>query len=163
MPRRCWFVSIIVLLAVTSTAYGGIRPSFDLDHSAWTADVIVVCSSGNEPGLFTVYESLRGRLLPGQRLYLPELVPEKDARPLSEYPSYSQSGLAENIPRLSPGERVILFLDGSGVSTDASGPATGWRPTGVFRDMKTSVLWLDGGSIWMFRQGNNPGPSLLIK
>ncbi len=107
---------------VTSLAIGaipvdaGIRPSFSLDGSSWSATHIVLVQTTPTDGVFSVVESWKGDLKAEDSLEISELKPNKDAVPISSFPkpqgfgSQDTQGISEQIPRQPAGSRMILFL-----------------------------------------------------
>jgi hypothetical protein len=81
--RLLW--SAILILAIGPTAFGGIRPSFRLDHSAWRATHIVIAVTIAGDGTFEVVESLKGDLRVGAHLVIPDLRPLDEAEPIAFY------------------------------------------------------------------------------
>lgn len=150
----------------------GIRPSFSLDHCSWNATHIVLVQTTPKDGVFSVVEFWKGDLKPGESLEVPELRPNKDAVPISSYPepqgfgSQDTQGISEQIPRQAVGSRMILFLkkkEEGGAASPSAGNTTGTRrePASAWGGMKVSVLWIDDGKGFCFRQWMNPGPSEL--
>jgi hypothetical protein len=162
-----------VFLAIgTIPVDAGIRPSFSLDGCSWRATHIVLVQTTPEDGVFSVVESWKGDLKPGDSLNLLELKPNKDAVPISSFPkpqgfaSEDAQGISEQIPRQPVGSRMVLFLrkrKGDGAAAPSAGNSTGtqWEPAYTFGGMKLSALWIDGGKGFCFRQWMNPGPSAL--
>jgi hypothetical protein len=150
----------------------GIRPSFSLDGCSWSATHIVLVQTTPEDGVFSVVESWKGDLKPGDSLGVPELKPNKDAVPISSVPkphgfgSQDVQGISEQIPRQPVGSRLILFLkkkEEGGTASPSAGNTTEtqWEPASMGGGMKVSALWIDGGKGFCFRQWMNPGPSAL--
>jgi hypothetical protein len=162
---------------VTSLAIGaipvdaGIRPSFSLDGSSWSATHIVLVQTTPTDGVFSVVESWKGDLKAGDSLEISELKPNKDAVPISSFPkpqgfgSQDTQGISEQIPRPPAGSRMILFLrkkeEGGAASPTANGTETHWESPSTWGGMKVSAIWIDGGKGFCFRQWMNPGPSAL--
>lgn len=143
----------------------GIRPSFSLDECSWNATHIVLVQTTANDAVFSVVESWKGDLKPGDSLELPELKPAENAVPITSYPKPAESnlqdefGISEQIPRQPIGSRTILFLkkqEGGGVGTPVK-----WEPASASGGMKVSVIWIDGGKAFCFQQWMNPGPSAL--
>jgi hypothetical protein len=112
-----------------------------------------------QDGVFIVVESWKGELQSDEHVSIPELKPVPGAVTISLYPR------SEQIPRQPPGSRMVLFLKKEEVS-QASTPITAksgenWRPADFSSEMKTSVVWIDGGQLYSFQQVVNPGPSIL--
>ena len=159
------FLAECLILAVAIPLDAGIRPSFDLDSCSWNATHIVLVQTTANEGVFSVVESWKGHLKPGESLELPELKPNQNAVPISSYPKpagfdlQDKMGISEQIPRQPLGSQMILFLKEQDVS--GAGTPAKWGPASSWGGMKVSVLWLDGGKAFCFQQGENPGPSAL--
>ncbi len=166
-------VGFVIFLAIDPIPVdAGIRLSFSLDGCSWSATHIVLVQTTPEDGVFSVVESWKGDLKPGDSLGVPELKPNKDAVPISSYPkpegfgSEDAEGISEQIPRQPVGSRMIFFLKhkkgGGAVSPSAGNSAdTQWQSPGTWGGMKVSTLWVDGGKGFCFHQWMNPGPSAL--
>ena len=108
------FVVFLAIGAITVDA--GIRPSFSLDGCSWSATHIVLVQTTPTDGAFSVVESWKGDLKPGDSLEVPELKPNKDAVPISSnqepqgFGSEDAQRISEQIPRQPVGSRMILFL-----------------------------------------------------
>ena len=113
--------------------------------------------------VFSVVESWKGDLKPGESVELPDLKPNENALALSPYPKdggfQDKSEISEQVPRQPIGSGMILFLKkqkGSGAETPVKcGPDSTWD------GMKVSVPWIDDGKAFCFQQWMNPGPSAL--
>ena len=166
--RVCGCLALLLILA--SPAVAGIRPSFALDYSSWHATHIVLVATTHTDGTFEVIESWKGDLNVGEQVVVPELRPDRKTIPISRYPqAWSDAiagGIGETIPRQPPGSRMVLFLE-SVIPPPADKADKNrrrlWKPADIFGEMKTSVLWLDGGQIYGFVQLMNPGPSVLFE
>jgi hypothetical protein len=166
-------VGFVILFAIGAIPVdAAIRPTFSLDGCSWNATHIVLVQTTRKDGAFSVVESWKGDLKPGDSLDVPELKPNKDAVAISSYPkppgfdSQDREGISEQIPRQPVGSRMILFLrkkEQSGAASPSEGNASGtqWEPAGS--GMKVSALWIDGGKGFCFQQWNNPGPSALAE
>jgi hypothetical protein len=166
-------VGFVILLAIGAIRVdAGIRPSFSMDRCSWNATHIVLVQTIPKDGVFTVVESWKGDLKPGDSLEVPELKPNKDAVPISSYPkplgfgSQDTQGISEQIPRQPVGSRMILFLkkkEEGGAPSPSAGNTTGthWEPANTWGGMTVSALWIDGGKGFCFRQWMNPGPTAL--
>ncbi len=166
-------VGFVIFLAIGPIRVdAGIRPSFSLDGCSWSATHIVLVQTTPEDGVFSVVESWKGDLKPGDSLEIPELKPNRSAVPISSFPkpqgfgSEDAQGVSEQIPKQPVGSRMILFLKkkkASGAASPLVENATGtrWEPVPTFGGMKVSALWIDGGKGFCFRQWMNPGPSAL--
>jgi hypothetical protein len=131
------FVFLLAIGAIPVDA--GIRPSFSVDRCSWNATHIVVVQTTPKDGVFSVVESRKGDLKPGDSLEVPELKPNKDAVPISSdrkpqgFGSQDTQGISEQIPRQPVGSRMILFLkkkEEGGVASPSAGNTTGplWEP-----------------------------------
>jgi hypothetical protein len=118
-------------------------------------------------GTFEVVESWKGDLNVGEHVAVPELRPDRKAIPISRYPqSWSDAiagGIGETIPRQPAGSRMVLFLESATPPPADKNQRRLWKPADIFGEMKTSVLWIDGGQIYGFLQLTNPGPSVLFE
>ena len=85
MRRKLGYLSLVgfvILLANSAIRVdAGIRPSFSMDRCAWNATYIVLVQTIPKDGAFSVVESWKGDLKPGDSLEVPELKPNKDAVP----------------------------------------------------------------------------------
>jgi hypothetical protein len=167
MRRKFQRVSVIACLIWlangTSPLDAGIRASFDLEGCTWNATHIVMVQTTAAGDVFSVLESLKGDLKPGDLVKLAELKPAENAPPISAYQKSAgfdpmdEFGISGQIPRQPVGSRMIFFLKKqSGV-----GKADWWEPASPWGGMKVSVLWIDGGKGFCFQQRMNPGPSAL--
>lgn len=166
-----------LVISLCAQMLAGIRPSFNLNYSAWDATHIVLVRPATSPGMFEVVESWKGDLLPGEHVVVPELKPPSDAIPISVYRQthddgtliYSSESKATKIPANSPELRMVLFLkfksDEKTPGQTRIDPALRqWKSADAFSDaMNASVLWIDSGEIYAFKQIMNPGPSVLVK
>jgi hypothetical protein len=161
----------VVLLSVGAIPVeAGIRPSFSLDRCTWSATHIVSVQTTPTDGVFSVVQSWKGDLRPGDPLEIPELKPNKDAVSISSYPkppgfdSQNIQGVSEQIPRQPVGSRMILFLkkkEEGGAASPSNTTGTQWEPASGWGGMKVSALWIDGEKSYCFVQWMNPGPSAL--
>jgi hypothetical protein len=167
LKRLLW--STILILAIVPTAFGGIRPSFRLDHSAWKATHIVIAITTATDGTFEVVESLKGDLHVGARLVIPDLRPSDEAEPIVSSLESPESVLCHPGSRLIPkqpvGSRVILFLVGGTHEPASQGKAEveEWKPSDIMDSMQASVLWIEGNGLYSFEQVMNPGLPLLCQ
>jgi hypothetical protein len=167
LKRLLW--SAIFILLIVPTAFGGIRPSFRLDHSAWKATHIVIAVTTATDGTFEVVQSLKGDLHVGARLVIPDLRPLDEAEPIASYLASSESALCHPgshlIPKQPAGARVILFLVGGTHETLSDGKAEGegWKPSDIMDSMQASVVWIEGSGLYAFEQVVNPGLPLLCQ
>lgn len=167
-------VLVIFLTITASPLPAGIRPSFSLDGCSWNATHIVLVQTTHLHGVFSVVQSWKGDLNPGDSLEVPDLRPEKDAVAISRYPKPEGFGfddtqvIPQRTPRQPVGSQMILFLkkmDDGGTPSPSMGEAAGtrWQPASGWGGMKVSALWIDGGKGFCFRQWENPGPSALYE
>jgi hypothetical protein len=84
-----------LLLLPNAWVFAAIRPSFNLNDSAWNATEILVLTPTNDPGTFRVIETIKGKPLPGTAIRLPALTPAR--------------GVSEKLIELS-GDFSYLFL-----------------------------------------------------
>ena len=159
----------LILLAIfIRPASAGIRPSFSLEHSSWHATHIVLVEVTSKQDVFSVVESWKGELQPRDAIAVPELKPVPSAVPISLYPRRTDffvpdnNGTSEQIPAQPVGARMVLFLKNDGGSESLPKPRETWRSADFFNEMKTSVVWIDGGLLYRFQQVMNPGPSILV-
>jgi hypothetical protein len=164
----------LVLLAVfLRPLTGGIRPSFSLDYCSWHATHIMLVEVTPKDGVFSVVESWKGELQPGDAIAVPEFEAAPGAMPISLYPrrtnffASDESRTGEQIPAQPVGARMVLFLkrqegsESSPTSTNSKSRER-WRPADSSNEMKTSVVWIDAGQFYSFQQAVNPGPSILV-
>jgi hypothetical protein len=178
MRRKLIYASLtglVIFLAISALpVQGGIRPSFSLDGCSWDATHIVLVQTTARDGVFSVVQSWKGDLKPGDSLEVPQLKPDGKAVPISKYPKPEGFGfsdtqvIAQQIPRQPVGSQMILFLKkkqegGSAPASAGNATDTQWQPTGNWSGMKLSALWIDGGKGFCFRQWANPGPSALYE
>lgn len=169
LKRLLW--SAILILAIVPTAFGGIRPSFRLDHSAWKATHIVIAVTTATDGTFEVVESLKGDLHVGARLVISDLRPLDEAEPIASYLASPESVLCHPGSRLIPkqpvGSRVILFLvsgtDERSQLENGKAEIKGWKPSDIMDSMQASVVWIEGSGLYAFEQVMNPGLPLLCQ
>jgi hypothetical protein len=167
LKRLLW--SAILILAIAPTAFGGIRPSFRLDTSAWKATHIVIAVTTTTDGTFEVVESLKGNLHAGVHLVIPDLRPLDEAELIATHLASSEFVLCHPGSRLIPkqpvGSRVILFLVGGPVESrsDDSVGVGGWKPSDIMDSMQASVVWIEGSTLYAFEQVVNPGLPLLCQ
>jgi hypothetical protein len=161
--------SVALIFAIVLTAFGGIRPSFRLDHSAWKATHILIAVTTATTGTFEVVESLKGDLHVGARLVIPDLRPSDEAEPIASYLASSGSVWCHPgshlIPKQPVGSRVILFLvDGTHEPlSDGKAEVEGWKPSDIMDSMQASVVWIEGSDLYAFEQVVNPGLPLLCQ
>jgi hypothetical protein len=82
----CLFLTACVILLAFGAIQvdAGIRPSFSLSSCSWSATHVVLVQTTPEDGAFSVVESWKGDLKPGDSLEIPELKPNKNAVPLQQ-------------------------------------------------------------------------------
>ena len=162
----CLFLTAcVILLAIGAIQFdAGIRPSFSLGGCLWSATHVALVQTTPKDGAFSVVESWKGDLKPGDSLEIPELKPNKNAVPISSnqkpqgFASEDAQGVSEQIPRQPVGSRMILFLkkkEESGAASPSAGNSTGthWEPADTFGGMKLSALWIDDGKAFVFASG----------
>jgi hypothetical protein len=152
-------VSLLLALvfSLLPATLAGIRPSFSLDDCSWNATDIVLVEVTPKPGVFRVLESWKGGLAAGGPVAVPELQPTAGAVETKQFEDIENGGLNEQIPAQPAGSRMVLFLKGEVRASNKL-----WRPADSFGEMKTSVVWIDGGRLYRFRQLMNPGQSILV-
>jgi len=153
---------LIAIAIFSSVGRASFRPSFERDSEAWRSTDIVLVSALPADGTFQVIETWKGDLQAGERIVVPQLIPEPNSLPISRYPTSSTGGLrdsvAEQIPREPAGARMVLFL-----KRNPSGSAESqWEPANPMHSIKASVVWIKGGELYSFIQEMNPGPSILL-
>ncbi len=167
---RVWWV-VIVLAAVTQSAFAKLTVYFEVTRASWWASHIVVVETTPIDGAFDVVESWKGDLAVGSRVVIPELIPPASSIPISGYPKWwrpdDQSGVVERIPKQPVGSRIVLFLtrkkNESGGGTGTKKPEwSGWA-TGTGADsMKISAVWVDGDITYSFTQLWNTSSPLVL-
>jgi hypothetical protein len=157
----------LALLFLVSSGTAGIRPSFSLDYSAWEATNIVISSEGEViDGKFLVIESLKGDVLSGETIEIPELSKfESRSSRLVKLPFGSKP---DGPSQYVSGQRMILFLkrrDSTTKPSDTQRETTSpvWRAANLFDEMNASLVWLEGDKSFAFHQFMNPGPSELVE
>ena len=165
--------ALLLLIATVAIqrAYAATLPSFNLDSSTWEATHIVLVETTAQDGRFKVIESWKGDLKPGEIITISKMRPDYGAVPISSYPTgsefvFNDTSRTTQIPKQPVGSRLVLFLKSvnSPYSSSGSGPQSDggkWEPSNRFHDMKTAVVWMDGGKLYCFTQIINPGPSVL--
>ncbi len=166
--------SILFLLAVSTAALAGIRPSFSPEGCSWRATDIVVVTEGSQiDGNFQVLETWKGDLKPGQTIGVPELAKfkEKDARLINSGAWTEETG---GNPQYVSGARMILFLrdavkaqaDPEDDQWQTAEPGTNtsrWKPTNPMgTEMKYSTVWIENGKVYCFMQIMNPGDPVIV-
>ncbi|HEY4816014.1 MAG TPA: hypothetical protein VIH67_01195 [Candidatus Acidoferrum sp.] len=159
-PLRVGLIPILVF-SLLHPANAAIRPSFSLDYCSWHATDIALVEVTPRPGVFRVMESWKGDLEPGSLVAVPELQPGTGAMEIVAYPKEFaetwRGGRNEQIPARPVGSRMVLFLK---KAVEASSEQ--WGPADFVGEIKTSVVWIDGGQLYRFQQEMNPGPSILV-
>src|SRR6266478_2770569 len=169
-------VVFVVVLTGASIGNAGIRPSFSSESCSWRATDIVVVTEGKEiDGVFTILESLKGDLKPGQTIKIPEMAEFKsaEARVIADswFPP-KEAGPRKYVT----GQTMILFLidsqkprprddqDNDNSEGEATPSTSRWRSANPMGDdVKYSSAWIEAGEAYCFIQLMNPGPSLLTK
>lgn len=169
-------IAFWIVIIVCSTAAAGIRPSFLPEVCSWRATDIVVVTEGQQiDGVFTVLETLKGDLKPGEAIKIPEMAEFKspEARLISE-PWYQQPQPNKAKEYVS-GDRMILFLrdsqkpqfwldDDEEKQSAQKKNASRWQAANLMADeIKYSAVWIEKDQLYCFIQVMNPGPSLLTK
>ena len=164
-----------LLLLPNAWVFGGIRPSFNLNDSAWNATEILVLAPTNDPGTFGVIETIKGKPLPGAAIRLLGLTP---ARGVSERLSELSEDFSDPFagfkafgdpPLIGKNDRLLVFLRHDGAlpeynpRPDLPADTKGWQPADTFGDLRTSTIWIQGGHTYGFAQTINPGPTHLIQ
>ena len=150
------------------SAFAGIRPSFMLDYSTWHSTHIVVATEGDEiDGKLTVIESWQGDLRAGDVVEVPDLAAFKtDA---SREVHYFEGEGKESRVKTVTGKRMVLFLikkpEEVKLAEKNKPPLAPqvWLPADLFKQMNTSVIWIEGEKLFAFMQMINPGPSELVE
>jgi hypothetical protein len=164
-------VMATLTMAASSPVRAGIRPSFSLEAASWKATDIVLVTEGDKiDGNFTVLDSWKGNLLPGDSVSIPGMAvyaPES-SRKVFDW------SLSAKTP-LVPESRMILFLK-------RAKPGTQWLPAdggGLLFTMPVedarpsdepnsspwsfSTIWLNNGNVYEWVQVQNPGPSRFVQ
>lgn len=165
---------LLLLLVICGSGSAAIRPSFEPEESSWRATDIVVVTEGEKiDGVFTVLETWKGDLKPGETITIPEMA-EFEARDARLIDTWSWVKNEREPPEYVTGERMILFLRevtkvtdkpeedstlGGEGSTNAS---SRWKSSNsLATEMKYSTVWVEKGKLNWFVQKMNPGRSLL--
>lgn len=162
-----WLFVAFVVIHCNVLAVAAIRPSFMPDYSSWHSTDIVLVTATKRDGEFDVVESWKGELHSGDHVLIPELKPKANAIPVWLYPDDGfprEGSVSTEIPKQLPGAQLLLFLRRSSSSSPTKHAQQGtrrqWMPSNLFNDMKSSVVWIDGSSLYRFIQ-MDPGPSTL--
>jgi hypothetical protein len=167
LNAACIFLAECLILLATGPIplHAALGPSFNVDGCSWNATHIVLVQTTANEGVFSVAESWKGDLKPGDLFEVPELKPNQNAVPISSYPRRAgfdlqdKSGISEQTPRQPIGSRMVLFLKKQAES--GTGTPVKWGPASA-GGMKLSVLWIDGGKAFCFqRWGPTGGPNVL--
>jgi hypothetical protein len=155
--------------------YAAIRPSFGLNYSTQSATHILVVTEGDTiDGVFTVLESWKGNIKPGETIMVPELAAfnSESSREINYSWNFVKKDKDPNQITYVTGKRMILFLKKSStlvkISSDSEKNARykeniTWLTTSWGHDdMKTSVIWIEKDKAYIFYQVKNPGPSILV-
>ena len=161
--------AILMLAAVSASA--GIRPTFDPEGSAWRATDIVVVTEGSQiDGVFTILETWKGDLKPGETISISEMGEFKD----QEVRRADQGYVSEkrDPPVYVTCERMVLFLrdaqklpegadeeENRGGGVKSTSRWQGANPMG--NEVKYSTVWVEKNKLYWFMQLMNPGPSML--
>ena len=164
-PRLLLMAAAVLELLLCRQCLAGIRPSFMLDYCTWHASDIVVVSQGvGSDGQLTVLETWKGLLKRGATLSIPSLT--------GYTPEVSKPFGRDQEPPIKAvtGKRMVLFLTrgpkvpevSSQPASAATQPGIAWSSASLYREMNVSMVWIENGQVYNFRQVINPGPSLLI-
>ena len=161
--RKIRFVVLFLAVMASSACplFGATGDQFLDQFEAWKATDVALVETTKTDGLFEVLEAWKGKLSPGDQIYIPELIPAPDAQPLSQYPSVSplemNNRVLQQIPRQPDGCVMVLFL------TRASDRAhrTRWEPALPGDLMKWSAVWIEDHQLFWFDSFSNPGITLL--
>jgi hypothetical protein len=126
-------ITLFFALVTTPFVNAESLPTFHPATSSYRAThiVLVETESGNE-GKFRVVESWKGDLKKDATLTIPGLA--KDAK-----------------------GQMVLFLR----QNPKKPGADQWQPTGIGKDWKVSVVWIDGDTVSAVDQPENPGPAFI--
>jgi len=162
------FITVgFLVLAGNSLSYAAIRPSFNLDYSLWKATHIVLATEGNViDGHLKVIESWKGDLKPDSEIILPELATFSTGKSRQVHDLWKRKDLPKPFVRLVTGSKMVLFLVQSAKNRQKglSDPNNcAWLPASYngYGGFKVSVVWIENGEAYAFRQIVNPGPSVL--
>jgi hypothetical protein len=147
----------------TEPLFGATGEGFSFHREAWNATDVVLVVTREPSGTFEVVETWKGNANIGEQIFLPELIPAANAKPLSEYPvtnpwkSFDDDSIREQIPKQPKGSRLVLFLRRESAAKDRAQ----WKATHEASLMKWSAIWIEEGRLFSFQPLSNPGPSLL--
>jgi hypothetical protein len=133
-------VTLLCVLAPATTR-AAIRPSFEEGSSTWHATHIVVVDRDGR-----VLESWKGDLKAAQRI---DLGPLK----IPATPAVSKFPFGRPAVQVMSDARRILFLRHEGKD---------WKPAANWGGMEVSLVWVEQGQLFAFRQMMNPGPTELF-
>jgi hypothetical protein len=171
----CASFLLVLVAALLIPAFGNFQPSFGFDYCSWNATHIVLAEVTPQDGEFKVIESWKGNLSAGDHVSVPQLEPGPHAIPIALYTNQSRpfqpsgNGHMEDIPRQPVGAHLVLFMRHESEderppnSASTTGKLPKWEPSDLFREIRSSVIWLDGSELYVFTQWMNPGPSLLSR
>jgi hypothetical protein len=159
---------VFLFFGCSVSGAAAVRPSFKLDYSCWHSTDIVLVTATARGGEFEVIESWKGNSHPGDHVAIPELKPNAKAIPVWLYPDdwFAREGtVSSQIPKQFAGSQLLLFLKRMSPTAQTKdrnqGTQPRWLPSSPFKDMKSSVVWIDGSRLYRFIQTINPGPSTL--
>lgn len=118
---------------------------------------------------FTVIETIKGDLKPGNTVELPGLASlGGGSRKLADLTSTLAPLRAfEDPPPVQTGDRLIVFLRRSGAlpeynsRPDLPVETDGWQPAGDWGGFLTSAVWIQDAKVYAYLQTRNPGPTHL--
>lgn len=139
-------------LASAGIATAEIVPTFMLEQCTWHSTQIVVVTEGDKiDGELEVLESWKGELKKGERLSIPELaeLAPEEKRVINDGPE--QEGVKR--PTHVTCARMVLFLKKDREKGEEGKPdKVVWRPTSIWRHMKVSGVWVEGGRVYAVEQ-----------
>jgi len=152
----------LLLLFASGHLQAGIRPSFRLEATTWRATDIVVVTEGDViDGNLNVVETWKGTLSPGDAVSIKELGEFATTESRTVKPPWSFKPEKEPPPVIVSGKKMVLFLRRSLTSPPDGTNKPVWEPASPFKDMNTSVVWVEGQAAYSFQQLMHPGPSEL--
>lgn len=152
-------VECLILLAPVPL-HAGLPRIFNLDRYSWDATHIVLVETTSDDAIFSVLESWKGDLKPGQSIDVPELKPNGNVVPIWNYETaqgLDESKLSGQIPKQPIGSQMILFLK---KEKDDVGSSVKWAAVS-FNGMKESALWIHGGRAFCFQDWKIPAVGVL--
>lgn len=149
-------IHAVAWIAVTflGQVHAEILPSFHFDVCAWKAtDVVVIDLKGR------VIECWKGELQPGDELPIStwNLVEDSEIHP----PWWERvSGRSQGAPlgRVSGQRRTLFLVRDRGKPAEDS---NAWEAASIWRDINSSVVWLENEKAFAIQQSMNPGPALM--